>query len=79
MLPHNISSMFCTNNEVHENNTRNSNNFHMWVVKTTLAQNSIRHQFPLIWYTIPSDIRSCTSLSLFKKLLKRRLVAKYAS
>ena len=77
MLPYNISNMFCTNNEIHNHNTRHSHQFHMWVVKTNLVQNSVRHQFPLIWYTIPKNICSLNSLSSFKRSLKKYLVAKY--
>ena len=79
MLPHNISYMFCTNDKIHDYNTRNTNNFHRWVVKTNMVQNSVRHQFPLIWYTIPRDIRSCNSLNSFKRSLKKHLIAKYIS
>ena len=79
MLPHNISIMFCTNNTVHNYNTQNNDNFLLWAVKTNLVQNSLRHQFPLIWNTIPKDIRSCNSLSLFKRSLKKYFIAKYIS
>ena len=53
MLPHNILCMFCTNDKIHDYNTGNTNNFHRWVVKTNLVQNSVRHQFPLIWVYYP--------------------------
>ena len=77
MLPHNISAMFCTNDTVHNYDTRNSNNLHMYVVKSNLIKNSIRHQFPVIWYTIPTEIRSYNSLARFKRELKKYLVTKY--
>ena len=77
MLPHNISIMFCTNNRVHNYNTRNNDNFHLWAVKSNFMKNSLRHQFPLIWNTLPENIRSCNTLSLFKRSLKKHYLAKY--
>ena len=79
LLPFQISQMFCINCNVHRYNTRNSNFFHLFRVNSTFVKKSVRFSFPVVWNSIPSDIRSYKNLRLFKKSLKRYFVCKYSS
>ena len=77
ILPQNISRMFILNNNVHNSNTRGRDSFHFWPVKTNISLKSVRNNFPVIWNSIPPEISSCKSLTLFKRNLKQHLISKY--
>ena len=77
ILPNKISKMFCINNAVHNHNTRTSSLFHLWKVGKTFVKKAIRFSFPIIWNSIPKFVRSCNSLSLFKRKLKQYFTSKY--
>ena len=77
LLPLQISQMFCINCSIHHYNTRTSNFFHLFRVKSTFVQKSVRFSFPVVWNSIPSNICSYKNLRLFKKNLKRHFVGKY--
>ena len=56
-LPTPLMDMFITNTDIHLHNTRNVNNPHIQSRRTKIAQKSLRHMGPIIWYKIPNDIR----------------------
>ena len=43
-----------------------------------LTKNSVRFNFPVIWNSIPDNIKSLQNLNMFKKSLKRYFVDKYS-
>ena len=51
-----LMDMFITNTDIHLHNTRNVNNPHIQSRTTKIAQKSLRHMGPIIWYKIPNDI-----------------------
>ena len=78
LLPTHISQMFIINRSIHHHDTRISNSFHLFKVNSTFAKKSVRFNFPVVWNSIPSNIRSCKNLRLFKKSLKRCFLLKYS-
>ena len=51
-LPTPLMDMFITNTDTHLHNTRNVNNPHIQSRITKIAQKSLRHMGPIIWYKI---------------------------
>ena len=56
-IPTPLMDMFITNTDIHLHNTRNVNNPQIQSRITKIAQKSLRHMGPIIWYKIPNDIR----------------------
>ena len=64
-LPFHISKMFTLNYQIHNHNTRFKDSFHLWPVKTNNIMKSVRHNFPVIWNSIPIYILKCKSMNSF--------------
>ena len=69
ILPPNIIQMFRINSSIHQYDTRISNSFHLFKVNSNLTKNSVRFNFPVIWNSIPDNIKSLQYLNMFKKSL----------
>ena len=78
-LPTPVMHMFITNADIHLHNTRNVNNPHIQSRRTKIAQKSLRHMGPIIWYKIPNDIRESRTIYLFTRKLKHNMVCGYSS
>ena len=50
---------------------RRSNDFSLIRYNSLLGRNSVRYRGPIIWNSIPRNIRNAASLQLFKATLKR--------
>ena len=70
--------MFRINSSIHHYDTRINNSFHLFKVNSNLTKNSVRFNFPVIWNSIPDNIKSLQNLNMFKKSLKRYFVDKYS-
>ena len=77
LLPSVFDQYFVTNASVHGYNTRQSSRLHIYRVATKIRQNSIKFAGPKIWNTLPEDMISVPSLSVFTSHYKNSLLDKY--
>lgn len=76
-LPEPLLSMFITNDEVHNHNTRQKNNPHTMIRRTAAAQKTILHKGPNLWNKIPKHLKESKSLKSFKYKYKKLLINSY--
>ena len=74
MLPTPFKEYFKTNSQVHNYNTRQSDNLHPSFSRTTHSQFSIKNRGSLLWNTHILTANSSSSLSNFKHRLKASLM-----
>jgi len=60
---------------IHSHNTRSNINIFIHSVKNNLRKFSVKGQGPLIWNSLPLDLRLSTSLPVFKKSIKKYLMS----
>ena len=77
ILPKPISEMLTMNTETHDHFTRNRKNPHIQYRRTQIASTTLRHQGPIFWYKIPSEIKAKQTVKSFGYCLKRNIVATY--
>ena len=77
LLPLHIMQMFNINSSIHHYETRRNHDFHLFKVNSSFTQRSIRFSFPVVWNSLPNNIKSCQTLRLFKKFYKRLLLLNY--
>ena len=78
-LPNSISILFQRNIEIHNHNTRNSNDYFMHEARTNTRKFTIKYSGPLFWNSIPEHIQNSTSENQFKNKLKQRLLSTYCN
>ena len=77
ILPNPISEMLTMNTEIHNHFTRNRKNPHIQYRRTQIASKTLRHQGPIFWYKIPSEIKAKQTVKSFGYCLKRNIVETY--
>ena len=77
-LPAIFQSMFTKNLSFHNYPTRHSDEFHLPLLRTVLAQKTFIYDGPKFWNSLCENIRNAPSLSSFKKRLKTHLLQSYA-
>jgi hypothetical protein len=77
LLPYPLLQLFIPHNKFHNYNTRNRNNPHVPRHKLEVGKRSIAHMGPLIWNSIPNQIRTIKTLFSFKRVIKTTLLDKY--
>ena len=65
-LPNPIQSLFVTNYDVHNRNTRQSHNLRVQKPRTTLATQNISSKGPQIWNALPPDIKLLVSGTIYR-------------
>jgi len=68
-LPSAFDSMFFKNQSVHNYPTRQSNEFHLPLLRTLLAQNTFIYDGPKFWNTLDIDVNNVPQLNSFKENL----------
>ena len=76
-LPFVFNDMFLKNRAIHNYPTRQSGEFHLPFLRTFSAQNTFIFEGPKFWNTLPLDLRNSPSLLVFKRNLKKFLLAPY--
>ena len=76
-LPHIFHTMFPKNQSFHNYPTRRSNEFHLPLLRTLLAQNTFIYTGPKFWNSLDSNIKDAPSLNSFKSKLKMFLLKSY--
>ena len=69
-----ISCMIKKNSNLHNYNTRNKDKYHLYPATKNYTLQSFRHYAPVVWNNLPTEIRSCKTLNLFKQKLKKYLL-----
>ena len=77
-LPAIFKAMFLRNRSFHNYPTRRSDEFHLPLLRTVLAQNTFIYDGPKFWNSLCENIRNAPSLYSFKKRLKAHLLQSYA-
>ena len=73
-LPNLFDGFFQGINEVHDRNTRQSNELHVKFARTDVRKFSLRIHGARIWNDIPMYIKHATSVNVFKQMLKKHLI-----
>ena len=77
LLPPAFDFMFFKNQSVHNYPTRQSNEFHLPLLRTLLAKNTFIYDGPKFWNTLDIDMKNVPSLNSFKRKLKMYLTKRY--
>ena len=77
ILPKPISKILTINTKIHNHFTRNRKNPHIQYHRTQIASKTLRHQGPIFWYKIPSEIKAKQTVKSFGYCLKRNIVETY--
>jgi retron-type reverse transcriptase len=77
-IPASFDNWFCKNSEVHDHFTRSATNYHQRRVHTTARQHSIGICGPLLWNSLPNDLKNLPTVYQFKRKLKFHLLASLA-
>ena len=78
-LPSAFDSMFPKNQSFHNYPTRHSNEFHLPLLRTLLAQNTFIYTGPQYWNSLEENIRGARSLDSFKSKLKHSILQSYTN
>ena len=78
-LPQAFNNMFPKNQSFHNYPTRRSNEFHLPLLRTLLAQNTFIYTGPRFWNSLDNVIRNARSLNSFKSKLKSFLFQSYSN
>ena len=76
-LPPNFKDYFTTNHQTHSYNTRQADNFHLPLPKTTAEKHHILYRGAKLWNDLPYTITNLTNKNLFKKHLKLHYISTY--
>ena len=77
LIPISLSELFCLNSSIHSYPTRNASSFHLPLIRTQLFQRTIFYKGPVLWNSMPSEIKSAPTFNSFKSRLRRFLVGRY--
>ena len=76
LIPSSISSMFSLVRDTHHHNSRSAsnNNFNALIPRTEILKRCLLYYNPLLWNSIPSDIKDQSNILSFTSLFKRYLL-----
>jgi len=72
-LPPAFNNYFTLNYNVHNYNTRKSNELHLQSLQTTFGKKIIKFKASQLWNQLPNEIKEIKSQNLFKSKLKNYL------
>jgi len=76
-LPDLFNYNFILNQQVHNYNTRHSNNIHEIRCNTTTRKNTVRYLGTSLWNSLPLALKIKTSVSCFRYTYKKMLQSAY--
>ena len=79
LLPRAFNNMFPKKQSFHNYPTRRSNEFHLPLLRTLLAQNTFIYTGPRFWNSLDNDIKNARSLNSFKSKLKSFFLQLYSN
>ena len=74
-LPNIFNQIFCRNDAVHKYPTRRSDEYHLPLLRTILAQNTFVFTGPRFWNSLDNTIKDTLTLPSFKSKLKKSLLS----
>ena len=77
LLPDSMSSMVIPIHNVHNHNLRNQNAYYIQHVRTNCRKCTIHYTGPILWNTLPQQLREAVSENQFKRKLKEFLLSSY--
>ena len=79
LAPEYLSNSLKYTHELHPHNTRNASNLNLNIPKpkTSTFMNSFSYQGPLIWNTLPTNVRDSNNIHTFKTHLKETVFVLY--
>ena len=77
LLPKNFKTMFLKNRSFHQHSTRQSEEYHLPLLRTSFAKNTFIYDGPKLWNSFTDSLKNAPSLYTFKKRLKIFLFLKY--
>jgi hypothetical protein len=79
LTPQYFGSMFTLNSSVHSYLTSRSNDFHLAKFQSNISKVNIRVHGPLLWNSLPTELKSLPRLRLFKRRYKVHLLHRLES
>ena len=76
VVPDLTSELFTRVHEVGQNNTKQSQDFHVLLFRSKASRRSFSYKGPILWRGIPDDIKLRPSLPSFERAYKRYLLLK---
>ena len=76
-LPNIFDSMFPKNLSIHNYPTRQSNEYHLPLLRTVKAKSTFIYSGPKFWNSLTNDIKTAPSINSFKNRLKSYLIQSY--
>ena len=70
------SNYFTFNEQIHNYNTRNKTNIHLYHSNKLVGQRSLKHKAAVLWNELPLFIQEITLLSNFKRAVKNWLLSR---
>ena len=74
ILHNSICCMINKNCNIHSYNTITRENYHLYPAAKNFTLQSFRHHAPKIWNSLSVEIRSCKTVNVLKKKLKKYLL-----
>ena len=78
-LPDIFNGIFHTNDSYHSHFTRHRTDFHQFLPRTSISQNSLRCNGIKLWNDLDNDIKRSKTVDKFKKLMKKNMLMQYRS
>ena len=72
-LPFSFQNFLKFSSDIHSYQTRHSKDFHLPLCRTSHNQRTLKYRGPSLWNNLPTSLKSISSLTLFKKHLKKSL------
>ena len=76
-LPRAFKTFFSKRSDVHNYPTRHGNDFNMTNNKKTFPDRAIRTNGPILWNSLPENMKQSKSLKHFRTQLKQNLIQNY--
>ena len=70
LFPDSMPSIVIPNHNVHDHNLRNKNEYYIQHVRTNCRNFTIHYTGPILWNTLPQQLREALSEKQFKRKLK---------
>lgn len=74
-LPNIFHDFFTISSSIHSHNTRNSDNLRSHLCVNKITTFHVKHQGPILWNKLPTNIKNTKSIAMFKSYLRKFLIS----
>ena len=74
LLPCTFNDYFTVNSNIHNYNTRDAQNLHLPLNRTSCSQSSIVYNGPVLWNNLQTSVKHSKTVRQFKRLYKQYLI-----